>query len=113
MKVTQEYKYRGPEGEMLSDTLELEFREIDRCRKADSHLFYAAMGLIHAQDVTYGFSPECIEKMGTLFIDQLLIKDVDFDEKAFTLLKNDTIAVFQVNLKLTEEVIAPFLTSNF
>lgn len=56
--------------------------------------------------------PASIEKMGTEFIDSLVVKGPDFNETDFVLLKNDVVATFQLNMELFGRVIGPFLTAN-
>mgnify|MGYP003238257804 CR=1 FL=1 len=113
MQIKQDYKYKGPDGKLLSGSLNLEFREIDRCRTNDRKLFYKAMNVMTL--TTSGeasFNMAAIENMGTDFIDGLVIMDEEFDKSAFALMKVDLIAVFKLNLQLFEKVIAPFLTAN-
>ena len=110
MEITQKFKCKDADGKLVDKEMKL---EIDRCRRSDAKLFYAAMGMMSTD--TKGeavFSPASIEKMGTEFIDGLVVKGPDFNETDFVLLKNDVVATFQLNMELFGRVIGPFLTDN-
>lgn len=113
MEITQKFKCKDADGQLVDKEMKLEFREIDRCRRSDAKLFYAAMGMMSTDAKGEAvFSPASIEKMGTEFIDGLVVKGPDFNETYFVLLKNDVVATFQLNLELFGRVIGPFLTAN-
>ena len=82
-----------PFSRLVDKEMKLEFREIDRCRRSDAKLFYAAMRML-AEDSKddAGFSRSAVEGMGSIFIDSLVVKGPDFNETDFTLLKNDVVA---------------------
>ena len=50
--------------------------------------------------------------MGVVFIDNLVVKGPDFNETDFTLLKNDVVALYQLNSKLFVELVVPFIMQN-
>lgn len=104
---------KDADGQLVAKELVLEFREIDRCRRSDAPLFYKALGMMQTNEAGEAvFSPSSIEKMGTTFIDALIVKDGNFKENEFTLLKADTIAVFNLNMEIFGKIVAPFLAAN-
>lgn len=113
MEIKQTYKYKDADGQLVGKELVLEFREIDRCRRSDIPLFYKAIAMMQTnEDGEVAFSPSSIEKMKYDFIDALIVKGNDFNETEFTLLKSDLIAVFQLNMELFGQIVAPFLAAN-
>jgi hypothetical protein len=113
MEIKQTYKYKDADGKLIAKEISLEFREIDRCRRNDQKLFYTAMRLINGgskDDAGFEFSP--VEGMGELFINALIEKGPDFNETEFTLLKNDVVALYQLNSEIFVKLIVPFITTN-
>ena len=113
MEITQKFKCKNADGQLVDKEMKLEFREIDRCRRSDAKLFYAAMRML-AEDSKddAGFSRSAVEGMGVVFIDNLVVKGPDFNETDFTLLKNDVVALYQLISKLFVELVVPFITQN-
>ena len=109
MEITQKFKCKDADGQLVDKEMKLEFREIDRCRRSDAKLFYAAMRML-AEDSKddAGFSRSAVEGMGVVFIDNLVVKGPDFNETDFTLL----VALYQLNSKLFVELVVPFITQN-
>ena len=113
MEIKQKYMSKDADGKLVEKELDLEFREIDRCRRSDAPLFYMALGMMQSNEKgEAAFSPSSIEKMGSVFIDALVVKDGSFTDMEFTLLKADTIAVFQLNMEIFSKLVAPFLAAN-
>ena len=46
MEITQKFKCKNADGQLVDKEMKLEFREIDRCRRSDAKLFYAAMRML-------------------------------------------------------------------
>ena len=113
MEIKQNYMCKDADGKLIEKEISLEFREIDRCRRSDAPLFYMALGMMKTNEKgEASFSSSSIEKMGTTFIDALIVKDGSFTETDFSLLKSDTIAVFQLNMEIFSKLVAPFLAAN-
>ena len=113
MEIKQKYMSKDADGKLVESDILLEFREIDRCRRSDQKLFYTALGMMQSNENGEAvFSPTSIEKMGTTFIDALIVKDGSFTDTDFSLLKSDTIAVFQLNMEIFSKLVAPFLAAN-
>lgn len=113
MEKKQSYKYKGQDGELLDGEMTLDFRALDRCRKSDAPLFYDALGLLDVTNGDAGFSVQKLAEMDSKFIDALVSQDGNFDKIAFGRLKADMIAVYELNMWLFENTIAPFFSNNF
>lgn len=112
MEIKQKFKHKDHNGQLVEKEIKLEFREIDRCRRDDAKLFYKAMNLISMDESSAFFTETAIEDMGSMFMDALLEKSGDLNETDFALMKNDVVAVYQVNSEILTRIVAPFLAKN-